>query len=174
MALAAESQGPCWKEGPAASAANANLAGGPSLEGILGPALPSAREQGPGRGGEGWATSPAGSPRTLSPEPAASSCSACCQGCWDSQLPPTLPHPEHEVPSARPQLHFTDPWKGLCMHAPGESSIGVQMCTLPFPHGSSPRKPSHTGSSAHFIPAPHPAPVRGNCRACCPSPRAQA
>lgn len=21
-------------------------------------------------------------------------CSVCCQGCWDSQLPPTLPHPE--------------------------------------------------------------------------------
>lgn len=26
------------------------------------------------------------------------------------------------------------------MHAPGESSIGVQGCALPFTHGSSPRK----------------------------------
>ena len=55
-----------------------------------------------GKAGQGPATSHASSPGMLSPELAASSCSACCQGCWDSQLPPTLPHPKHKVPVAWP------------------------------------------------------------------------
>lgn len=44
----------CWKGGQAGSAVKANLAGGPSLEGILGPALPSTREQGQGRLDKVW------------------------------------------------------------------------------------------------------------------------
>ena len=91
-------------------------------------------------------------PRDALPRAAASSCSACCQGCWDSQLPPTLPHPQHKVPSTRPRLCSTGPWEALCLHTSGESGTGVQSCSLHFTRRSSPRKRSHTGCSGQLCP----------------------
>lgn len=85
MALAAESRGPCvrkraklevlrmqtWQEALLSKASSAQLCQVPGREG----------QAGAGKAGQGPATSHAGSAGMLSPELAASSCSACCQGC---------------------------------------------------------------------------------------------
>lgn len=131
----------------------------------------SAKYQGAraGKAGQGLAASHAGSPGMLSPELAASSYTACFRAAGRASCLPPCFTPSTRCPSCGPSsISLAHGRHSAC--TPLERAVlgcrGVHCPSHidPAP-GNLPTQPA-VGSSAHFIPAPYPAPEYGNCRAC--------